>query len=312
MVEAWNDGVDEILGGDHVVMLAYATPASGVVLLPLNNFAGRDRDAGTISAINSSVGAWQKLERIRRNPRIALAYHSRSHSETRRSEYVLVQGRASISAPVPDYPATIGERWERFESWSSTPALWKRWQRIYATRVAIDVEVERILVWPDLSCSGELTVTGTPLPELPLADQREPAKGAGPRLDAEQAAARAARLPHVLLGWIGEDGYPMAVPVEVIGSAPEGISLRASAGLVPPGARRGGLTAHWFAAGAIGQNQRKHTGWLTASAGGETLLYAPHTQSAYRFPTSRTLYRLASGASGRLGVRGARRAGFLT
>jgi hypothetical protein len=61
----------------------------------------------------------------------------------------------------------------------------------------------------------------------------------------------------------------------------------------------------------IGQNQRKHTGWLVGGKDGEAGLYAPHTKSNYRFPASRTLYRLASGGSGWLGVRGARRAGFL-
>lgn len=307
----WSEEVDRIFGGDHVLMLVYATPASGAVLLPLNNFAGRDPAAGTLSAINSSVGAWRKLERIRRNPKVALAFHTRLHSETDRPEYVLVQGRASLSHPVPDYPTTIAERWDRFEPWTTTPALWKRWQRFYALRVPIDIEVDRILVWPDLTCSGPPAVLGPPLPEQPPPPQQAPKKGTGPRLDAKKAAAKAARLPHALLGWVGADGYPIAAPVEVLGGGPEGIALRAAEGLVPPGGRRAGLTAHWFSHRAIGQNQRKHTGWLEAPATDEHLLYAPHTQSNYRFPTSRTLYRLVSGAGGRLGARGARRAGLL-
>jgi hypothetical protein len=61
---SWPDPVDEILGSDHVVMLAYVTPARGVVLLPVTNFAVRDREAGILTAVNSSVGAWRKLERI--------------------------------------------------------------------------------------------------------------------------------------------------------------------------------------------------------------------------------------------------------
>jgi len=310
-VVAWSEEVDEIIGGDHVVMLVYATPASGTVLLPLNNFGGRDREAGTIRALNTSVGAWRKLERIRHNPKVAIAYHTRAHSETSCPEYVLVQGRANLSDPVPDYPATLGERWDRFEPWTSTPTIWKRWQRIYALRVQIDIEVERIFVWPDLNCLGDPTVHGTPFSCSPPASQRKPAKGEGPRLNAERAAAKAARLPHSLLGWVGPDGYPIAVPVEVVAGGPAGISLRAAPGSVPPGERRAGLTSHWFAARATGQHQRKYTGWLTVSGDGDRLLYAPHTQSTHRFPASRTLYRLVSGAAGRLGVRGARQAGFL-
>lgn len=100
---SWSDELDEIIGGDQVVMLAYATPANGTVLLPVNNYAGRDRAAGTLCATNSSVGGWRKLERIRRNPRIALAYHTRQHGSSGRPEYVLAQGRASLSEPIPDY-----------------------------------------------------------------------------------------------------------------------------------------------------------------------------------------------------------------
>src|SRR5687768_819098 len=98
----WPDAVDEVLGGDQVVMLADATPASGTVLLPLTNFGVRDRAAGTLAAVNSSVGMWHKLERIRANPKVALAYHTRKLGFADGPEYVLVQGRATLSAPDPD------------------------------------------------------------------------------------------------------------------------------------------------------------------------------------------------------------------
>jgi len=246
-VATWSDEADEILGGDHVVMLVYATPASGAVLLPLNNFAGRnagrDREAGTISALNTSVGAWHKLERIRRNPKVAIAYHTRAHSETTRPGYVLVQGRASLSEPVSGYPTTLGERWDRFEPWTPTDACDLEALAAHLRRASAN------------RCRG-----------------RARRRLARPR---RRWPSRRARSSH------------------------------------PPGERRAGLTAHWFAAGAIGQHQRKHTGWLTAGSGSDQVLYAPHTQSVHRFPASRTVYRLASGAAARLGAREARRAGFL-
>ena len=153
-----------------------------------------------------------------------------------------------------------------------------------------------------------MEVQGTPLPPDPPAPQAEPKKGTAPRINHGRAAKQAARLPHALLGWVGADGFPVAVPVEVAGSDDRGILLDAPEGLVPPGGRRAGLTAHWFSRGVIGQNQRKHTGWLEA---GEQLVYSPHTQSNYRFPASKPLFNLVSGAFTRLGVRGARRAGFV-
>lgn len=228
MTVHWSDAVDEILDGDHVVMLAYATPAQGAVLLPVSNFAVRDREAGTITAINSSVGVWRKLERIRRNPKVALAFHTREHGRSARTEYVLVQGRASLSPPIPDYPSTILEQWERFEPWASLHPLWKWWRRVYALRVAIELAVERIVVWPDLRLDGVPEVLGALLPSEPPAPQRAPKRGTGPRVDHIRAAAWAQRLPHVLLGWIGADGFPVAVPVGVAGSDEAGIVLDAS------------------------------------------------------------------------------------
>ena len=308
MTLSWPDVVDEILDGDHALMLAYATPAKGVVLLPVSNFAVLDRAAGVVSSVNTSVGAWRKLERIRRNPHVAVAFHTREHGATDRPEYVLVQGTASLGPPVEDYPSTILDIWERFEPWAAQGRLWKRWRRVYALRIPIRVAVERVLVWPDPACRGPVEGHGTPLPADPPASQREPKKGTAPRINAARAAKQAARLPHALLGWVGADGFPVAVPVEVAGSDERGILLDAPDGLVPPGGRRAGLTAHWFSRSVIGQNQRKHTGWLDA---GKELVYAPHTQSNYRFPAFEPLFKLVSGGFTRLGVRGARRAGFV-
>jgi nitroimidazol reductase NimA-like FMN-containing flavoprotein (pyridoxamine 5'-phosphate oxidase superfamily) len=305
----WPDTIDEILDGDHVVMLAYVTPASGVVLIPVTNFAVRDREAGTLTAVNSSVGAWRKLERIRRNPHIALAFHTREHGSSARSEYVLVQGRASLSSPVPDYPTSIIEHWERFEPWRDIGPVWKWWQRAYALRVPIEVAVERVVEWPDLACHGAPEVYGAPLPEPPTS-QRPPARGTGPRINHFRAAVRAARLPNVLLGWVGADGFPVVVPVRIDGTEERGIVLADPEGLVPPGSRRAGLTAHWFSRNVIGQNQRKHTGWLEAGPAQGRIVYAPHTKANYRFPTSRIVYRLVAGGATRWGLRGARRAGL--
>lgn len=310
MSVSWPDSIDEVIAGDHVVMLAYVTPARGVVLLPVTNFALRDRAAGTLTAVNSSVAAWRKLERMRRDPHVALAYHTRDHATNDRPEYVLVQGTVSLSAPIPDYPSSILEHWERFEPWRDISPLWKWWMAVYALRVAIDVEVVRVVAWPDLGCRGTPQIYGAPLPEPPPS-QRPPAHGTGPRINHRWAARRAGRLPHILLGWTAADGFPFVVPVEVEGIEENGILLQAPNGLIPPGGRRAGLTAHWFSRNVIGQNQRKHTGWLEADPAGGRAFYAPHTKANYRFPTSRTLYRLVAGGGTRWWLRGARRAGLL-
>jgi hypothetical protein len=265
-----------------------------------------------VTAANSSVGVWRKLDRIRSNPQVALAYHTREHAACERPEYVLVQGSATLSPPTPDYPSTIIENWERFERWRDVHPVWKRWQRVYALRVAIEVAVERAIVWPDLTCRGAPEVHGAPFPAEEPPAQAPPKRGTGPRLDHVRAARRVSRLPHALLGWVGADGFPLAVPTRVVGTEEGGILLYAPEGpegVVPSGGRRAGLTAHWFSRGVIGQNQRKHTGWLEAEPG--RALYAPHTEASYRFPASQTVFRIVSGAGTRWGLRGARRAGFV-
>ena len=307
----WPDAVDEILDGDHVVALAYVTPASGVVLLPVTNFGVRDRAAGTFT-VNTSVAAWRKLDRIRSNPHVALAFHTREHAlSPNRPEYVLLQGKARLSEPIADYPSTMLEQWERMEPWQETNRLWKWWLRYYALRVSIEVVVERIVVWPDLTCEGSPQVIGAPLAADPPESQPPPARGTEPRINHTRAAKLASKLPNRLLGWVGTDGFPVVVPIEVAGTEERGILLETPVGLLPSGGRRAGLTAHWYSRGVVGQNQRKHTGWLEVESSGAKAVYAPHTQSNYRLPGSRFVYRLAAGAGTRWWIRGARRAGLV-
>src|SRR4051794_1952866 len=204
----WPDGADEILGGDQVVALAYCTPANGVVLTPLTNFGLRDREKGTLTAVNSSVGVYKKLERMRANPRIALAYHTRAHGFSDRPEYVLVQGTATLGEPVEDYPSSIAATWERFGGPLDAGPIWNWWMKVLDHRVEIRLAVERVVVWPDLGCGGAPEIHGTPVRGEPAA-QKPPAKGTSPRIRHQRAARRAGKLPNVLLGWVGADGFPL-------------------------------------------------------------------------------------------------------
>ena len=292
----WPEHADEILGGDQTIALAYVTPARGVVITPVTNFSLRDRAAGRIGAVNSSVGVWKKLERIRRDPHVALAYHTRRHGFSGRPEYVLVQGRATLGEPIDDYPYKIREEWERFGGdLDFGPVL--RWLlRAWLRRVALDVAVERVVVWPDLACRGEPEVHGAPLPGEPTPPQKPPRNGTGPRVDVRRAARRAERLPDVLLGWTGADGFPVVLPVQVTRASAGGLVLDAPTTL-PPGGRRAGLTAHAFTRFGYGQEPRRHTGWL------EDGVYAPHTATGYRLPESRLLFHLAGGIVCRRGLR---------
>ncbi|MFI7670151.1 hypothetical protein [Nocardia sp. NPDC049526] len=305
----WPDSVQTILDADQAVALATTTPARGVVIAPLTNFAANDRARGTVT-VNSSVGMWRKLQRIQQNPSVTVAFHTRAHAATARPEFVLMQGDATIGPldrPHQWYDE-LGDRWERFGGQSrGVGPLWERWMRAYHWRVNITICVARVLIWSDLRCTEAPTVLGVPLPAPPLC-QHPPTGGTRPRVDQRVAAAHARRYPNVLLGYVGSDGFPMVLPVQVTGSDPDGLELDC-AQILPGGGRRAGMLAHSFSRYVVGQRQQSHTGWLDVTA--DRAVYSPHTQHGYHLPPSRSMYNLSAGYVTRRGVRSGQRAGFL-
>jgi hypothetical protein len=307
MAITWPDEADEIITGDLTAALAYVTPAGGAVVTAVAPIGLRDRDAGTVS-FTTSLGLGRKLERIARNPRVALAFHAREHGFAARPGFVLVQGDAAPARePDRDYlEKTLKPQAARFLGPPKEGRLfWDRWLReYYQDRIPVAIAVERITVWPDERCAGAPAGHGAPAPGDPPS-QDEPAKGAGPRLDSERAARRLRALDHRLLAYVGADGYPDVIPVDVAGAGPEGIRLSSKRRLAP-GSRRAGLVAHSFRPQLIGIAARQHTGWLTVDEGGA--LYAPHTDTGFRAPPNKTLLLLGNGLLAKRGLRRARRA----
>src|SRR3989440_2757319 len=95
MTASWPDEVDRVLEGDLTAGVAYVTPAGGAVVTAVAPIGLRDREAGTVT-FTTSLGFGRKLDRLRQEPRMALAYHARDHGFSDRQEFVLVQGRATI------------------------------------------------------------------------------------------------------------------------------------------------------------------------------------------------------------------------
>jgi general stress protein 26 len=300
MTVRWPVEVDEVLDGDQVVAVASVTPAGGVVISPMTNFAVHDRQSGIVK-VNSSVGASKKLDRMRANPNVALAFHSRAFSASSRSEYVVVQGNAKVLPPVPDYPAIMGHRWDEKDG-PPPRGIWAWWLRTYYTRIPIDISVERVIVWPDLSASGTPRVYGAALPPSPQ-PQKPPSGGTASRVDPHRVRTLARRLPHLLIGWLGDDGRPMLVPVEATACAQDALQLSIASPLLPPGGRRGGLLAHQFSKHLRGEEQRIYTGWVENTHSSNCAAYHPHTAFGFRLPPSTTLYRLLVGFSARRGAR---------
>jgi hypothetical protein len=292
----WSDLDDAIIGGDLTAALAYLTPAAGAVLTAVAPVGLRDRTAATVG-FTTSLGFGRKLDRIKQNPKVALAFHAREHGFAREPRFVLVQGTASYDAD-PDrelLEQKVRPASTRFLGAPRTGPFWDRWlAAYYSDRVLVDVRVERVISWPDLACAGEPALAGAPLPERGPESQSPPRGGNSPRVDVAPVARRLARLPHVLLAYAGADGFPVVAPVSVGEVTAAGIALR---GPLPPGGRRAGVLAHSYRPQLIGLESRQYTGWLQDGT------YAPHTEGGFRAPANKTLLLLANGLMARRGLK---------
>ena len=311
MPVVWSDEVDDVLGGDLTCGVAYVTPAGGAVVTAVAPVGLRDRERGTVG-FTTSLGFGRKLDRMKAEPKVALAYHAREHGvgDRNNQRYVLVQGVASFDpAPNQQLLEELAERVVPFMGPPRRGAFWDRWlSAYYADRVVVTVAVTRVVEWLDLAATGRPKVHGTPLSADQAAPQAPPKKGTGPRVDAVKTGERAAKLPYRLLGYRQADGFPAVLPVDVRAATPEGIRLRVPTG-VPQGGRRAGLLAHAYRAKLIGLESRQNTGWIEVD--GTEALYSPHTEAGFKAPPNKTVLLLANGFMARRGLAQARKAGRL-
>jgi hypothetical protein len=297
---SWDDEVDAVFAGDLTAALGYRTPAGGVVVQAVAPIGMRDRELGTIG-FTTSLGFSKKLERIARDPRVAMAFHARDHGACRSDLYVLVQGIARvIEQPSAQQRERVRELSTVQLGPPATGPLWNRWLReYYRARVPVEITIERITIWPDLRCAGRRRVIGEPWPEAEPDSQQPPKNGTDARVDVTRVHRRLTKTAHYLVGFAGADGRPVVVPVTV-GAVRDGRLELASPALVP-GARRAGLLGHRYAPQLVGLETRQYTGWLDATH------YAPHTETGYRAPANKTLLLLLNGLLAKRGVRAAAR-----
>lgn len=307
MPVSWGDELDSILAGDLTAALGYRTPAGGTVVVAVAPIGLRDRAAGTVG-FTTSLGFGKKLERIRLDPRVALAFHARDHGLVQAPCFVLVHGRARIvEEPSSEDRAQVEAHATRFLGAGRHGPFWDRWLReYYHDRVPVHVHVERIVAWPDLRCTGSPRVLGAAVGDESPAPQRPPRNGTAPRVDAERAGRRVRGTAHTLLGFCGADGYPVVIPVDVEHEGPDGLELAAGVPL-PAGGRRAGLLGHSYRPQLIGLEARQYTGWLEVGEDGRAL-YAPQTEKGFRAPPNKTILLLLNGLLAKRSLRKARRA----
>jgi hypothetical protein len=304
----WPDEADEVIRGDLTAAAAYLTPAGGAVVTGIAPVGIARRDAGTLG-FTTSLGFPRKLERIISDPRVALAFHAREHGFSASPVLVLAQGRAQVDIrPSRARLEALIPQAERYFGQVVRGPVWDRLLReYYFERVFVDITVERLVVWPDLSAAGQMEVTGAPWPGA-AAPQLPPGNGTGPRVDAGRAAGRIATLPHRVLAYRGADGFPVVVPVQIAGHDAAGLRLVAPSGLLPPGGRRAGLLAHAYRPQLAGLSTRIFTGWLDVTSGG-TAIYAPHTSRGFVAPPRKKLLLVSNGLFAKYGMWQAHRHG---
>ncbi|HEU5448607.1 MAG TPA: hypothetical protein VFW57_06305 [Acidimicrobiia bacterium] len=296
----WGDEADDVIRGDLTAAAAYVTPAGGAVVVGVAPCGLADRKQGTLG-FTTSLGLGKKLERIVLDPHVALAYHARDHGFSSSPRYVLAQGIASVDLePSPSRLREFGPQVVRYLGELKQGPVWDRLLReYYAERVFVDMDVVRVVTWPDLGASGEPEVAGAARPE-PAPPQNPPKGGTGPRVDIARVAGRLSSLPHRLLAWRGADGFPVVVPTAVAGHDTFGFRIVAPPGLLPAGGRRAGFLAHSYRPQMVGLATRILTGWLDVTDDGEAV-YAPHTSKGFMAPPRKHLLLVSNGLMAKVG-----------
>ena len=153
----WSDEAEEVISGDITAAAAYLTPAGGVVVTAVAPGLGtRRRDTGVVG-FTTSLGFARKLDRIIREPRVALAYHAREHGLSASAVFVLAQGMASVDIrPSRERLEALIPQAELFYGKAKRGPVWDRLLReYYYERVVVDITLERVVTWPNLSASGD-------------------------------------------------------------------------------------------------------------------------------------------------------------
>jgi hypothetical protein len=304
----WPDHVHEIITGDLTAAAAYITPAGGAVATGVAPCGIARRDDGVVGYTTSLAFA-KKLERILREPRVALAFHARDHGFSDHDGFVLVQGRATVDLnPSQERLDALVPQAARYVGEVKRGPLWDRLlKQYYQERVFVDIAVERVVAWPDLGALGTPEVFGDARPGPPP-PQATPKLGPGPRLDVDRAAGQVGMLPHRVLAFRGTDGFPVVVPVHLAGHDGQGLHLVEAAGQLPSGGRRAGLLAHAYQPQLVGLRTRTFTGWLDVQDGSPAV-YAPHTSKGFSAPAHKELLLVGNGLLAKFQLRQARRRG---
>ena len=247
------------------------TRAATPITEPLTPYPGR---SGRTLDVSTGLTYPAKAERARRNPRVCLLYADGVGSGLADPPVVLVQGLATVRDS--DLQANT-DRYVRLTlaklsaAFDGMPSVVLRRLVWYFARIWIEITPVRIWWWDSKALDREpgewVARRGTTAPPSdPAPPGRQPAPWLRAPADWRPAARHAAgRLEHRDMSWVGSDGFPLAVPVAVLGATERGFRLRLGCRLPAHPQGPACLTFHTHAPSFAQQENKTFLGEISTS-----------------------------------------------
>ncbi|MHB8681721.1 MAG: pyridoxamine 5'-phosphate oxidase family protein [Acidimicrobiales bacterium] len=275
MDPAWPPQLRAVFERSITAEYASLTRAGSPVAVPTTPYPG----AGTID-VSTGLTYPAKAERARREPRVALLFADPVGSGLGDGPVVLVQGLATVRDS--DLQANT-DRYVRLST-AKLPAATKgqpkavlRRMAWYFARIWVEITPLHMRWWPTRSLdelAGEWNApegTAAPLSDPPPPGAR-PGAWIAPVGDWRPLVAGALRaLPLHDLTVVGDNGFPLCLPVASASAAPDGVALRL--GPATPALRAGPacLTMHGHDERFTGQENHTVVGTFEPTEGGGLL-----------------------------------------
>jgi hypothetical protein len=245
--QAWPPELTEVFERAITCEYASLTRAGAPVTVPSTPYVGD----GTLD-VSTGLAYPAQAERARRNPKVALPFADTIGTGSA-APAVLVQGCAAVrdadlQGNTDRYVRVAREKLPA--ATKGQPRFLLRRMRFYYARIWIEIVPQRILWWSSRALSEQPNSwVASPGRELPRSDPDpsgpRPPAWLSPPAEWRELAARALReLPFTDLTFVGEDGYPVCVPVTAGELSGEEVALDLGAGAPQLRAGPACLTVH--------------------------------------------------------------------
>jgi hypothetical protein len=259
----WPEAVLPVFQRAIAVEYTSLTRTGTPIMVPVTPYV--EQGAQTLD-VSTGLTYPAKAERARRNPKVCLLFADHVGAGLTDPPVVLVQGLARVRDA--DLQANT-DRYVRL-ALAKTPAVYRGLPRFllrrldwYFARIWIQVTPIQIWWWKSKALDqapGQWVAppTTTAPPSDPAPSGRQPTAWLQAPADWRSTARSAvARLDQRDLGWVGADGFPLAVPVAGVEEAEQGFRLRLGRHL--PGAPQGPACLTFHAHPATFTRQENHT-----------------------------------------------------